>query len=67
MTAARVRRRTFFARLIALSVGGLFLRDALRTFGHRTERPGVPEDTSVSIRINPMAVPRTSKGPTRHG
>jgi hypothetical protein len=67
MHSARVRRRTFFARLAALSAGGFFLRDSLRRFLDRTDRAGIREETAVNVRINPMAVPRTSKGSTLNG
>ncbi len=63
---ALLPRRSFFARMLVLAAGMPLVGAALR--GVTGRAASAPQDgPSVSVRINPLAVPRTSKGSTRHG
>lgn len=64
--AGPLKRRSFFLAAIGALAGVVTGPGLVR----RLLRPGSPpgeKQTAITITINPMAVPRTSKGVNRHG
>ena len=61
-----LKRRSFFARILAGVVGGAAFGGVASNILHASESTAQQED-KVSVSINPLAVVRTNKGSNTHG
>jgi hypothetical protein len=61
-----LKRRSFFARILAGVVGGAAFGGVAGNILHATES-AVQDEDKVRVSINPLAVVRTNKGSNTHG
>ena len=64
--AGPLKRRTFFVTAIG-ALAGVWTGPSLIRRLIRSGTTPAEKDAKISITINPMAVPRTTKGVNRHG
>jgi hypothetical protein len=61
-----MKRRKFFGKTMTGILGGITLRNYLPSLFSRKQKTH-PTDKTITVTINPLAVPRTEKGSTPHG
>lgn len=65
-TKSTMLRRHFFATLAAGAAGLMTGLPLIHRF-FRKDMPGATSESSITVKINPLAVPREKKGETSNG